>query len=529
MQTVTQDFTDKTRSSLRHLDWNCLISFRKQFDENITFFTIGESLIGGTDIIKGDSSVIQEWEKYDYEDYSSRVLSIEYTRESDPPVGAISLAYADIVLDNSDDIFTISNTSSPLYGYIANSRPVRLYVGYEDTENIQVFVGMTEGLPVIDEKNKTARFHCIDFFRKIDTTLLTESVMLTNQRTDEAIQSILTSVGLLTSQSILDTGSVIIPFLYYPKGTRVGTALREIAEAELGGIYMDENGIIRFENRTNWNQNSEVWSFNPSNVLDMTSPDVTRVINSVEVFSNTRAVEANQKIFSSNGALTFSDNTNIIPPNSSKEVFVNFQDADGDLPVTSSATPLAGILSDSGFDSNTQSDGSGSSMNANVSITSVDLFATSAKYVFTNNSATNSAYITRLDVWGTPAKVQDNIYVIVQDQTSIEAYEEQPHKVENNYIQDYSAANSIAQRIISDRSEIDDQRTITVKGVPQLQIGDIIRYSDSKSNETYFVTRINGILNRDGFRQTLVVTKRTIVDYFTVGISSIGGVAQIAP
>lgn len=529
MQTVTDSFTEKTKSELRHLRWNCLISFTKQFDDAIDFFTIGVSTIGSTDIIAGTNSVIQEWEKYAYEDFSDRVLSIEYTRESDPPVGSVTLAYADVVLDNSDSIFTISNTSSPLYGYIADSRPIRLYIGFEDTEKIQVLVGMTVGLPVLDEKAKTARFHCIDFFRHIDTNLLNESVMLTNVRTDEAIQAILTDAGLLTSQSSLDTGTVIIPFLYYPKGTRIGTAIREIAEAELGGIYMDENGVIRFENRTNWNNNTEVWQFNRTNVLDMTTPDVARVINSVEVISKTRGVEANQKIYISSGAASFTDNTTILPPLTSKDVFINFTDTDGSLPVTSSATPVAALTTNSGYDSNTQPDGSGSSMNASVTITSTSLFATSVKYTFTNASSTTSAYINRLEVWGTPARVQNNIYALIQDQASIEAYEEQAHKIENNYIQDESAANSIGQRIISDRAEIDDQRTMTVKGVPQLQIGDIIRYSDNKSNETYFVTRINGILGTDGFRQIIVATKRTIVEYFAIGVSSIGGPGQIAP
>jgi hypothetical protein len=529
MQLVSDQFTNKTKGALRHLEWKCLISFAKDFNSGITFFTIGTSTIGGTDIIPGSNSVIQEWEKYTYVDYSARVLSMEYTRESDPPVGSISLAYADVVLDNSDSIFTVSNTSSPLYGNIADSRPIRLYVGYKDTEKIQVLVGMTVGLPILDEKAKTARFHCIDFFRHLDNQLLNQSIMLTDVRTDQAIQAILTDVGLLTSQSVLDTGTVIIPFLYYPKGTKVGTAIREIAEAELGGIYMDENGVIRFENRTKWIHNSEVWQFDRTNVIDMTTPDASKVINSVEVKSKTRAVEANQKVYISSGAVIFTDGSNILSPSTSKDIFIDFTDTNGSLPVTTSATPVAGLTTNSGYDSNTAADGSGTTMNPSVTITAVSLFATSVKYTFTNASSTTAAYINRLEVWATPAKVKNDIYVLVQDQNSIEAYEIQPHEINNNYIQDSSAANSIAQRIISDRAEIDDQRTITIKGVPQLQIGDIIRYSDNKTNQTYFITRINGILGNDGFRQIIVATKRTIVDYFAIGVSSIGGTGQIAP
>lgn len=529
MQSVSTAYTDRVNSPIRHIDSRVLISFLKQFDNNIDFFTIGTSTIGGTDIIKGNGSVVQEWDKYDYEDFSNRVKSIEWVREADPPLGAVTLAMADIVLDNHDDLFTPTNRSGRYYGNLGNGRPIRIYSGFSDTEKIQVFVGITDGVPVIDDKAKTVRFHCIDFLRKLQETELNEEVILTDSRTDQGVSAVLQAGGLITSQFNLDTGSVVIPFIYFKKGTKVGTALRELTEAELGSLYMDENGVIRFENRTNWTTKSQVWQFTPRNTIDISTPDVGRVINLVEVFSNTRALEDHQPVFTNGGsAIKFTDDTTSIAPGESKIAFVNFKDDEGDLPVTNITNPTASTRDDSGFEANSLEDGTGADLTASVSVGSISKFSTAMKMTFTNNGS-YTAVINRLEIWADPARIQNKIYVIEKDTASITEFEEQPIKIENNYIQDEAAATSIARIVLEDRAEIDDERTLIVKGVPQLQVGDFVRYVDRKGNDTYYTKRISGIISSDGLRQTVTIVKRTINEYFRIGISTIGGDDPIAP
>lgn len=104
MQTTSLAFRGHASADVRPLSWQCLMSFRKDFDSNIDFFTIGVSTIGSTDIIKGVGDVIQEWDKYDYEDFSDRLISMEWVRDQDS-VSSVSLAMADIVLDNHDGLF----------------------------------------------------------------------------------------------------------------------------------------------------------------------------------------------------------------------------------------------------------------------------------------------------------------------------------------------------------------------------------------------------------------------------------------
>jgi hypothetical protein len=522
MQSVSTEFTRRSKASIRPLSWRSLISFQKTFSSGVTFFTIGTSLIGGNDIIKGDNSVVQEWDKYKYEDYTGRVLSIEYTRESEQPTSPLTLSMATIVLDNHDDYFSPLNTASPIYGYVKPQRPIKLYVGFKN-EDIPVFVGVTQGLPKIDQKNKTVTIQCVDFLNSIINTPLDSEVMYVSQRTDQIISSLLITAGLIASQFVLDTGNVIIPFAYFKKGSKLGDALREITEAELGTLYMDEAGVIRFENRTNWATKSQVWGLDRSNVLDITAPSEDKLINVVEVYSNAREVQANQKLWEL-------DNPKEIPANSTLEIFADFKDDYGALPVTNVDVPAyLTSATTSLFATNSARDGSGDTYQANVSLTSDDVFSTTYRMTFTN-TASIPVFITQLELFATPAKVMSQIYVRKTSTASIASYDERPaFKIENDYIQDEGSANSIAQIVLSDRAELDDQRVMQIKGVPQLQVGDVIRYTELGLNQTYFVTRINGILNSSGFRQMINVSKRTINTYFRIGISTIGGTDQIAP
>ncbi len=267
-----------------------------------------------------------------------------------------------------------------------------------------------------------------------------------------------------------------------------------------------------------------MWGFDDSQVIESDTPSDDRIINVVEVYARPRSVQANQLLWEQADVVE-------VPANGSLEVFANFQDDYGDLPVTTVDLPAYVTLATTSlYAVNKNRDGSGAAI-SNLGI-SVSQFSTAYKMTFTNSNAF-PAFITQLELWARPAKVTADIYVRVQDTASIganfEGFDERIHKVENNYIQDEDAANSIAQIILADRAEVDDQREFLIKGLPQLQIGDVVGYRNAKLNQTYFTTKINGILNSSGFRQKVRVSKRTLQDYFIIGVSTIGGDDAIAP
>jgi len=188
MQTVTTTFDNRAKGFVRPLSWSLLMSFPRNFIDTIDFFTIESSLIGGTDIIKGEGNVIQEWDKYEYSDYSGRIISVEWTRQEDF-LSSMAMSTADLVLDNSDGYFT-PNGGSVIEDFILPYRPIKLFAGFGG-ENVPVFIGLTEKMPEVDEKNKTVRFHCIDFIYSLYNRPLTGGVVLENARTDEVLGELL--------------------------------------------------------------------------------------------------------------------------------------------------------------------------------------------------------------------------------------------------------------------------------------------------------------------------------------------------
>lgn len=532
MQSVSSEFTTRTEQRLRKIQARVLISFQKNYDNAIDFFTIGSSTIGGTDVMKGSGNVLQEWDKYDYADYSDRVLSIEINREMDPPISPIVIAQATVTLDNTDDLFTPGNSASSLDGYIIPKRPIRISVGFGE-ETIQKLVGLTVGTPEIDEVNKTATFKCQDFLSSILNAPLDSETIYLDNRTDQIVQGLFENIGFSASQLSLDTGGVIIPFAFFKRGMKVGDALRDVTQAELGALYMDENGVPTFINRSNWANNSSVWEFNETNTIDRRTLANSTVINVAEIISNARSVQTKQQIWIGYAPIQFSDNTISLLPGETKSVFADFLDEDGELPVTSVDDPdPVATATTSYYRFNSQIDGSGTELSADVDLDSTDVFSTAMQLTFTNNGSVE-AYLTEMELQGTPARVTNRIYKRVVDSASVGTFDgqdENPIRIENDLIQDATAANSIGQIIIADRAEDDDQHRLIVKAVPQLQIGDLITYSAPNILEDYFVTRINDIISTaTGYRQVLQVSKRTINSYFRIGISSIGGSDPLGP
>ena len=128
MQATTTAFTDRANGAMRKLTHRALMSFPRQYEPSVTFFTIGVSTIGGADIIKGVGDVVAEWDKYQYDDYSYRIKSIEVTRQEEN-FDSTTLAQADVVMENHDNYFT-PNRGSVIDEFILPYRPIKLAGGF---------------------------------------------------------------------------------------------------------------------------------------------------------------------------------------------------------------------------------------------------------------------------------------------------------------------------------------------------------------------------------------------------------------
>jgi len=518
MQTTDATFTATEKLQVRHPRQRTLISWKKNYNSAYTFFTIGVSLIGGNDLIKGNNDALTQWDKYDYDDETNRVMDLSYEREMVQPVGSMFKALADVTLDNYDDRFT-RGVDADIGTSLLPMRPIKIATGFKQSDGlintIMQFVGLTSSNPDVDAKTKKAKIHAEDFLEYLWEKKIADTSMFTSKRSDWVIEQLLTDAGFATSQYDLDLGSQIIPFGMFEKDETFGNYIQKVCEAELGNFYQDENGILRFENREHWANSpydSPIKSIYTSDVLDLSYPGIDDIINYVEIESQPRDVMENQLVFSLN------DSYIELAPNTKTEKFIDF-----DNPMYSIDTPSISDGS-STYKVTQNQDGTGTNYTSSVTIKSFDAFSKSSKVVFENTSS-KTLYVTTFDLYGRPAKPLNPVYIAEKRSSSYTAYQPHSYKIENDFIS-LEYARSLAQMILERSAFPEDRLEIKIKAMPDLQLGDMISYAGRWWQIFSIAIELSA---EGGFVQTLKLLKRTIAKYFRIGVSTIGDTDIIAP
>lgn len=516
MQTTSMLFRQIAAGYVRPISWGVRASFDKTFDDSITFFTLDTSILDGDDVLAptGDNP-IQVWDQYKYEDYSRRTLSIEVTREETEPY-SVTQAYADITLNNYDNYFT-PNSGSPIQNYILPRRPFRAFLGFNG-EVLPQIVGLSEGMPSIDKVSKTAEFHVVDFMSYLLDQDISETIILQNVTTGEVLEYLFDFMGLNEDQYFLDYSLNRLNFFYVEKGTKFGYVANKLIEAEIGRLYMDESGIIRFKNRYNYDLNP-VYTFDKRNVVDYQVSDITKVINSVKITVAPRIVQSLQSIYISSTPI-------LVEVGATIEVWATFND-----PVTTVNAPdLSDTeLTDSYYIGSL--DEFGDMPYSDIGLDSIEVFSKAAKLTFTNTGS-NAAYISELELYGTPAKIVDSKLIEEKDQDSIDKFEEQVYEIsDNEYIQDESNAQSRAEILLHDYAAYGSEIELEVKGSPALQLGDAINLDlDGYQGIHIIMKTINIVSSDDGkLTQRLRARRKEVPSFFILDQSVLDGPDLLAP
>lgn len=509
MQQVSSAFTAEEIDNTRSIANSLLISWKKESTLGAITFTVGVSVIGSNDVIGINPGVIGSPGNYKYFDETSYLLSLGYERSLSLPTGGMTKAFAEAVLDNTSNRFTprYSGGNSELFTAILPRRPFIISGGFDFEGIDQVipqFSGVLNRQPNVSARNKTVSLIGEDYIGYFENKYLDHESMFTGLRTDEVMENMLLNMGLSTSQYDLDIGLNLIPFGLFEKGTKYDQIFNELAESENGQFYQDEEGKFRFNNRQHWTQSpyDEVSRIiYTAQVIEDEIPDEDHIINVVEINSSPRSKQPNQILFRL--ALPVE-----ILSSEVLEMFINFDD------------PVLEITGQE-FIAFENEDSSGSQIT--VTQVSVDKFAKAAKYRL---SVPTSGYLTQMTVYGRPAKVSKDIYYRAQDDSSVTAFEERPYRIENDYIQSESWANSYAQMILNDFSDPENIKTIHIRAMPSLQLGDLISWQ----GRHWRIFGIKGYMSQsDGYLQDLNIVQSNTVKYFTIGVSLIGETDKIAP
>lgn len=524
-QTVSQNFTDLSDATTRILAYNAMIAWLKSFDDTIDFFTIGTSAIAGVDVIKGAEDNILIFDQFKYYDETDHLLSMEYERAFDLPLSGLSKALATINLHNFDSKYIYLEDATIGSSVTLPKRPIKLSLGFKDRiqELVQVFVGYTKA-PALDYKNRRVAIKAADAMDYIYNYTFDASTMWVDKRTDEIIAEVLQLIGFTSNQYNLDTGFNTIPFCWADKGDKAGPMLRDICEAELGHLFISETGLVTFQNRENWATSQDLITeqFTDSDIIDISTSGQDRVINIVEVTSEVRELQVLQPVWTMQGYLE-------LPPNATTELWADFEDPTTSLNTISGANPST----DSYFVANDAYDATGTDLSDVITVAFTP-FAKSAKMVFTNPN-TKTAYITEAAIWGTPAKVTQNIYLKDTDDASVLKYEEHPLPIKNNYISSEAQAQDIADFVLGTWPDGLNILQLVVKGKPQRQLGDFVYLETSRLPKGRFfghIVSITGNLEPGKFKQELQLlgyyAEIKGANLFTIGLSLIAGTDGIS-
>lgn len=518
MQSVSPLFNQIANSDIRPLSWGAMISFTKEFDDDVTFFTLDQSLLNGIDLLApSDDNPIQAWDYYEYIDYSDRLMYMSIERSLEFPYSVVS-AIADFQLNNYDRYFT-PNSSSPISSNILPKRPIRLLQGFAST-TLPQFVGLTEGMPEISRTDGTATFTAMDFLTWIYDMPIRNTIAMQNVRTDEVLANIFQQFGLTPAQYDLARGRNVIPFLFFEKEQQTaGDIIRPLMQAEMGMLWLDEQGIIRFRPRLE--QPSEPsYYFDSDSIIELDTSEDDEIINHVIINTNVRVLQEPQTIYSITGAV--GDNF-VVPAGTSQPVHVELED-----PSINIVVPVLG--EDAGQSWFTVVDSGGVEVTSGVTLTGIAEM-TNSYTLFIDNSNSFPVTVSNIVLWGEPARVVGGKTTTYDayDDVSIEKYEEKPLTIENNFIQSTSQADSLAMTILDEYSEYNDIIIIEVKGNPAIQLSDIVGIDYEEFSAEYRILSIANKVQDAKFTQVLRCKKYTPRHWFTLDQSLLNGTDVLAP
>lgn len=518
MQAVSPQFNQLADGDIRPINWGASISFTKEFDDDVTFFTLDQSVLNGVDILApSDDNPIQAWDFYEYTDFTERLNYLSVERSLEFPYSVVS-AIADFQLNNYDKYFT-PNSSSPISSYILPKRPVRLFQGFAST-SLPQFVGLTEGMPEIDRIAGTATFTAMDFLTWIYDMPIRNTIAMQNVTTDEVLANIFEQFGLAPSQYDLATGRNRIPFLFFEREQQTaGDIIRPLMQAEMGMLWLDEQGIIRFRPRLE-QPDTSVYIFDHDNIISLETSEDDQIINHVIINTDVREVQEYQTVYSK----TASDTTlHVVPAGGTYTFQANLSDPcltieDPDFGENAGVSWFTAALPD------------GNPVTTGVSVSSTELKTNTFDIVFSNSNGF-AVNINQLSLWGQPGKkisVEPTVYD-AYDEDSVAKYEEKILTIDNNFIQSTSQADSLAETLLDEYSEFNDIITIEVKGNPAIQLSDIIEVDYDEFSGEYRLISTYGKTQEGKYTQVFKARKYTPRHWFTLDQSTLNGTDVLAP
>jgi len=389
-------------------------------------------------------------------------------------------------------------------------RPVKILANIDDTDT-SLFAGVTETLEP-NFSNDTVHVYLHDMGAELEAKEVTTS-MYRDIKTSDAIKILISEAELSSGTYIIEDGEKTIDFVWLQEGSP-WYYMSNVAEAEGGRIFFDNEGVLQFWNHTRASQGgvaSGVNFFDFSDIADLNwRIDKDNIRNHIIVKSSPRKVLDHQLIYTHGYAEK-------IEAGKTLEVWCRITDPDRNnegLPCMGIKEPVTGISNDSYYQIRPNSDGTGTNRDSYVVVNSFDAFADSAKIVFKNNYA-STLYITTLKLYAAPAKVTQDILVEAEDEDSIGIYGRSTLQIENDFLNSVDDCQNLANEKLVALVDPKTSLRLTAVGSPSVRVGDIITVQDARATEISSGTTQDLVVKsirwsiRDEFIQDIQLEKLT--------------------
>lgn len=512
MITVPQTFHDKADGQIIAPIAGLYVSFDKALKSGTGWFTLDSSVLDGNDMLTDTNQTpMVLWNLYKYDDYSDRLVEVSYSRSFEFPYNVQS-AIADFTLDNHDGYFTPGSGSS-IDQYNLPERPLRIYAGFSGEAMIPQFVGITQDMPDVQNGSRTVDYHALDFLTQIADMTLTDIIDMRDARTDEVLEAIVTQFGMQSDQYDFEQGQNVIPFVFFDIGQDAGEAIRKLVQAESGKLWLDENGILRFQARGLHNQ-TVVKNIPAYSVIDITPTGTSEIINHVIINAEIREVQEYQTVYTKTAAKQSSTSLEwVIPAGSTAMVSCSLEDPCYDV-----QTPTIG--KNSGVSWFTARNAQFAPVTSGITAVGT-LTTNNFNVTFTNNNAYD-VEIDEMVLWGEPAKVTNMLEIDAKDTDSYGKYGDKYLEItDNQFFQNFDQSEAYARFILHDYAYYNAVLKIEIKGDFSLQLGDVVAVSDDVYGGAYNIDAIEYDLS-EGFLSTVLTCHRYVsTSYFTLNQSKL--------
>jgi hypothetical protein len=290
-------------------------------------------------------------------------------------------------------------------------------------------------------------------------------------------------------------------------------------QAEGGMLWLSEEGVIIFRPRLE-QPDTSVYTFDDDNIVSCDVVDEDQIINHVIIMTDVREVQEYQTVYAKKTSDTTLD---VVPAGGSYVFKADLQD-----PLLAVEEPVYGELADVSWFTAAKIDGS--YVASGVTISSTELKTNTYEMTIANSNGFD-VNINQMNLWGQPAKrisVEPIIYENLETD-SVAKYEDKTLEITNNFVQDISAARSLALTILDEYSEYADIIEMEVKGNPAVQLSDIVEVDYNQFDGLYRIIGIKNQLQDSQFTQILKCRGYNPRDWFTLDQSILDGSDNLAP